>query len=73
MGCRLQSCVISKSDSTMRQFFEIFGGEIIPTKKSVLDSYLVAICNICENRLVHGRCPLGYCEKYHVQRRSYGL
>ena len=57
----------------MRQVFEIFGGEIIPTKKSVLDSYLVAICNICENRLVHGRCPLGYCEKYHVQRRSYGL
>ena len=57
----------------MRQFFEVFGGEIIPTKKSVLDSYLVAICNICENILVHGRCPSGYCEKYHVQRRSYGL
>ena len=40
MGCRLQSCVILKSYTTMRQVLEVFGGEIIPTKKSALHSYL---------------------------------
>ena len=47
------------------QFLEIFRGEIIPTKISVMDYFLVATCNICKNRLVHRHCLSGYCEIYH--------
>ena len=57
--CRLYSCLILQSDSTSDNFLKFS-----PQKSLCWIPILIAICNICKNRLVHRHCSSGYCEKY---------
>ena len=55
------SCFILKNDSTRDNSLKF------PLKNLWWIPILIATCNICKNRLIHRRCPSGYCEMYYVQ------
>ena len=67
LGCRLSSSLILKNESTREIFLKFLEVKLSPQKILWLNPISVATCNICKNRLVHRRCPSGFCKKYHVQ------
>ena len=73
LGCRLQSCLVLKSDSTRDNFLKLLEVELSPQKSLGWIPILVATSNIYKKRLARRRCLSGYYEKYHIKTTQYGL
>ena len=67
LDCTPQFCFVLKSNSNKDNTLKFLEVGFSPLKSLWWSPILVATSNICENRLVHRRCPSGYCEKYRVQ------
>ena len=73
LDCTPQSCFVLKNNSNRDNTLKFLEVEFSPLKVLWWSPILVATSNICENRLVHRRCPSGYCENIVFKARSYGL
>ena len=61
---RLESCVLIRNDPTRSNFLVPLELRLSPQKCLCWIPILAATYNISKDRLVHERCPSGYCEKY---------